>query len=109
MLHIDNNTRENTTICRFEGRLDTIACLKYAEEISTLTSNLKTEADTGEITGHPIVFDLRDVNYISSSFIRICVNTAKQISKGQFSIIHCDPFIKKTFKIAGLDDLLNIS
>jgi anti-anti-sigma factor len=74
-----------------------------------IISNLKAGADTRAIIEHPLVFDLRDVNYISSSFIRICVNTAKQIQKGKFSIIHCDPFIKKTFKIAGLDDLLNIS
>jgi anti-anti-sigma factor len=56
-----------------------------------------------------IVFNLKDINFISSSFIRICMGTAKQVPPGNFCITNCDPFIKKTFKIAGLDGLLNVS
>jgi len=39
-----------------------------------------------------IIFDLKDVDYILSSFIRVCVNVAKQAGAGQFSVVHCQPF-----------------
>ena len=54
-------------------------------------------------------FDIKDVEYIASSFIRICVSTAKQLANKNFSIVNTIPMIKKVFKIAGLEKLLNVS
>ena len=87
----------------FSGRLDSLAVQKLSEIIQV---NLPMKDGKSE---DKIIFDLREVDYISSSFIRICVNTAKQTGSGQFSIAHCQPFIKKTFKISGLDDILNVT
>jgi anti-anti-sigma factor len=87
----------------FAGRLDTLAVQKLSEIIQV---NLPSKEGR---SSDMIVFDLKDVEYISSSFIRICVSVAKQAGTGQFSIVHCQPFIKKTFKISGLDDLLKVS
>lgn len=87
----------------FAGRLDTLAVQKLSEIIQV---NLPSKEGR---SSDKVVFDLKDVDYISSSFIRICVGVAKQTGAGQFSIVHCQPFIKKTFKISGLDDLLNVS
>lgn len=56
-----------------------------------------------------VVFDMKDVDYIASGFIRICMDTAKKVSRDNFSIINTSPVIKKIFKIAGLDGSLNIS
>ncbi len=109
MLNIENNTPDNTFIFRFTGRMDTIACQKHAEEINASLDKLKKITNAETVQEADIIFDLAGVEYISSSFIRICISTAKQVRTGQFTIINCDPFIKKTFKIAGLDDLLNVS
>jgi len=87
----------------FSGRLDTMAVQKLSEIIQV---NLPVSTGT---SGDKIIFDLKDVEYISSSFIRICVSVAKQAGTGKFSIVHSQPFIKKTFKISGLDELLNVS
>ena len=108
MVIFDLNTPEKKLICTFTGRLDTNACLKIAEEIANKMTVLIDPA-TDLPTGYNIIFDLKEVNYISSSYIRICVNTAKKAEKGKFCIINSDPFIKKTFKIAGLDEMLNVS
>jgi anti-anti-sigma regulatory factor len=37
------------------------------------------------------------------------MNRVKLTGSGNFCIINCDPAIKKTFKIAGLDELLKVS
>jgi anti-anti-sigma factor len=87
----------------FAGRLDTLAVQKLSEIIQV---NLTAKEGT---PGEKIIFDLKDVDYISSSFIRICVAVAKQAGAGRFAIKHCQPFIKKTFKISGLDEILNVS
>jgi anti-anti-sigma factor len=56
-----------------------------------------------------ICFDLSEVDYISSSFLRLCISSAKDVKKGNFSIINTGPEIMKVFKIAGLEGLLNVS
>ena len=103
MVTFNYDAGEKILTASFAGRLDTLAVQKLSEIIQV---NLPMKDGKSE---DKIVFDLREVDYVSSSFIRICVNTAKQTGPGQFSIAHCQPFIKKTFKISGLDDLLNVT
>lgn len=104
MVKFSHNVNEGVFIASFAGRLDTQAVQNISEIIK---ANLPVN-DEGIIKDR-VAFDLRDVEYISSSFIRICVDTAKQVPHGRFTIIHCQPFIKKTFKISGLDEILNVS
>lgn len=108
MVVFDLDRHEKRFLCKFTGRLDTNACLKIADDFNLKLSEI-TEPGQEIIHGYRIVFDLKEVSYIASSFIRICVNTAKKSEKGNFSIINSDPFIKKTFKIAGLDETLKVS
>ncbi len=103
MVTFDYNAEERLFTATYSGRLDTLAVQKVSEIIQV---NLPVKDGKSE---DRIVFDLRDVDYISSSFIRICVSVAKQAGPGQFSIAHCQPFIKKTFKISGLDEILNVT
>jgi anti-anti-sigma factor len=103
MVTFNYNPDDKVLTATFSGRLDTIAVMKLSEIIQ-----IKLPMTDGK-SEEKIVFDLRDVDYISSSFIRICVNVAKQAAPGNFSIAHCQPFIKKTFKISGLDDILHVS
>jgi anti-anti-sigma factor len=83
--------------------MDTLAVEKISEMIQ-FNIPQGEEMKTGNI-----IFDLQEVEYVSSSFIRICVSVAKEAGKGHFSIINCQPFVKKTFKISGLDEVLNVS
>ena len=103
MVTFNYNPEEKILMATFSGRLDTVAVQKLSEVIQI---NLPMKDGKSE---DKIIFNLREVDYISSSFIRICVSVAKQTGPGQFSIAHCQPFIKKTFKISGLDDILNVT
>ena len=95
--------------CCFTGRLDTNVSLALWDQLNDRISALKGGNDPELLTDDKIVFDMQGVDYIASSFIRIRINAAKQVQKGNFSIIHCDPFLKKTFQIAGLGDLFRVS
>ena len=103
MLTFHNNAEEKVITLTFTGRMDFLAVAKLIEmiEAEPVMKDWKPE--------NKIVFDLREVDYIASSFIRICVSHAKQAGPGRFSIVNCQPFVKKTFKISGLDEILNIT
>ncbi|MGA2822001.1 MAG: STAS domain-containing protein [Bacteroidales bacterium] len=78
-------------------------------EILKAEAELKQGQNEKDQLEEKINFDMKDVNFISSSFIRICLITFKQCQKENFAIINCDPFLKNFFKIARLDDLLDVS
>jgi anti-anti-sigma factor len=81
----------------FDGRMDTIKCMNAEKEV---IDNIQ-ETDV-------IVFDLKNVDYIASSFLRLCGRASNTVKPGSFSIINVTPPVKKVFKIAGLADRLNI-
>jgi anti-anti-sigma factor len=103
MLSFNHNPEEKIITLVFAGRMDALA-------VNSLNEMIAAEPVMKMLTPeYNMVFDLKDVDYIASSFIRICVSHAKQAGAGRFSIANCQPFIKKTFKISGLDEILNIS
>jgi anti-anti-sigma factor len=81
----------------FDGRMDTIKCMNAEKEVIDSIQ----ESDI-------IVFDLKNVDYIASSFLRLCGRASNTVAPGKFSIINLTPPVKKVFKIAGLADRLNI-
>ena len=92
-------TDDKQLFCKFAGRMDTTSCMEVKAEVK-----IKIAACDGEV-----VFDMSDVDYISSSFLRICADAATTVGSENFSIIKVNANIKRVFMIAGLVDKLNIS
>jgi len=109
MVTTNYNDTEKILTCSFPDRLDTNASQVIGEEINNTIGSIPELNGPPETIAPRIVFDMKDTSFISSSFIRICVATAKKMPAGHFSIRNCDPFIKKTFKISGLDIILNVT
>lgn len=99
---MDFKKSENTLDCFLKGRMGT-------DNTEGLSQIIQGEIDDFCIDDLRINFDLKDVDYVASSFIRICVATAKQLGEGNFTISNTSPLIKKVFKIAGLHEILNVS
>ena len=108
MFDFDFNPEEKQLTCIFKGRMDTVVSSQLMAELDSKYISLSENEDKNALLEFSIIFDIKEVNFISSSFIRICVAAKKRVKDGKFSIINSDPFIKKTFKIAGLDDILNV-
>ncbi len=106
MINYNLDTNSNTLFCQFVGRLDTNNTFIIAESVEK-----KVEDHTGDDRDATpkVVFDIERVDYIASAFIRICIKAVQKAGKVNFSIINASPMIKKTFKIAGLDEELNVS
>lgn len=92
-------TDNSQLVCAFAGRMDTASCMEVKAEVKA-----KIAAYNGEV-----VFDMSDVDYISSSFLRICADAATTVGSEKFSIIKVNANIKRIFMIAGLVGKLNIS
>ena len=81
---------------RFSGQLSTTACDTLDAEISAALSK-NPEA---------VVFDLADVTFIASMFLRLCLKTFKAMGRERFCVVHASPAVMKIFTIAGLDEMV---
>jgi len=96
---------KNSLVLTFDGRLDTNYSLDVRSAIDNLLNDLmKPNVDKA----FSVCFNFASVDFISSAFVGICVACAKKVGKESFSIVNTNPFIKRTFKIAGLDEQLNV-
>lgn len=95
---IEYRSDEGKFTCLFSGRMDT--------EESTRVGNELFEKVKGQDL--PVVFDLKDVDYVSSAFLRICLRVAREMGDDRFSVEHVKPTVKKVFKIAGFDKIMKI-
>jgi anti-anti-sigma factor len=109
MVNFEYDPSEKRLTCYFSGKLDTNVCQELGTLISQKLSSLPKTGDPAFLPEDSIVFDLKETTFISSTFIRICMQAYRQAQKGKFSIINSTPFIKKTFKISGLDEMLRVS
>ncbi|MBR4749786.1 MAG: STAS domain-containing protein [Abditibacteriota bacterium] len=87
---------EGTLICTFSGLLNTAAC-------NEIDADLKEHIEN--TTGN-VVFEMSDVDYIASSFLRMCIFTAKTVGTERFNIINTKKEIYDIFEMSGLDDLI---
>jgi anti-anti-sigma factor len=82
----------------FAGRLDTARC-------STIQNELMTQIEATEL---PVVFDLQEVSFIASSFLRLCLMSVRKLGAERFSLTAPSPAIEKVFVMAGLDKVIRI-
>ncbi len=105
MLECRFEETEKVLFCAFKCRMDTINSGEVTRIFDTQLKEIKERSSEGL----KIVFDLKEVDYIASAFIRLCLTAAKCVDRCNFSIVNTDPQVKKVFKLAGLEAVLNIS
>ncbi|HJO92809.1 MAG TPA: STAS domain-containing protein [Victivallales bacterium] len=94
-----NCTNENgKVICHFTARKMDFITTRDCED-SVLRSIKDAES---------VVFDLAEVAYISSSFLRLCLIASKEM-KGKMSIVNVAKSVLNVFKLAGMIKILNIT
>jgi anti-anti-sigma factor len=106
MVEFNFDKKANTLVCALNGRMGTDINEEFTARLTGKIGECRNSLEDPEQL--KVCLDLKNVNFIASSFIRTCVTVSRQVSAGNFSIINATPIIKKTFKIAGLGDLLNV-
>jgi len=93
---------ENILIYHFSGKLDTKYCLEHGDKVHHVFEKHEKKKPK-------VIFDFKEVIFVSSSFIRVCMVIVKNTGTENFKITNTNPMIKKTFKIARLEELLGVS
>lgn len=106
MTNLKYNTDKHQLDCFFSGKLETQMSQEFQPVLEDEIARCMETNPDGKLK---VCFDFEAVDFITSTFIRICVATSKTTGKENFSIINTNPLIKKTLKIAGLDEELNVS
>jgi len=96
---IDVTTENRKALIAVKGRLDTMT----GPELEAKIKELIEEVD--EIT-----FDFSNLEYMSSSGLRILLATHKKLTSTQGSmwVKNANPDIKEIFKVTGMEMILNI-
>jgi len=79
--------------CVLAGSIDTF---KSQELEAALKSALEAV--------QPVSFDMQDVTYVCSAFLRVCIFVAKKVGRDNFRITGLTPPIKRVFMMAGIGD-----
>ncbi len=94
---------DNKMVFMFPNKLDTTSAMTIETELHQILSSPENNEKISEY-----IFNLKDVEYICSSFLRCCLKIAKHVGEHQFVITNVNPVVFKVFKITGFDKILKI-
>jgi anti-anti-sigma factor len=99
-MDIKQEVNEKAIILSLSGRLDTLNFPLLDNEMTALIG--KKQKD--------IILDCQDMDYVSSSGLRVLLKSLKQAKAagGRFVICSLQPQITQIFKISGFDHLFEI-
>ena len=82
----------------FSGRMETVFISEEMDKILTKIADCDTDVD----------LNLEAVDYISSSFLRLCISALKSANgkKRKVLVTKLQPAVKKVFKIASLEAMI---
>ncbi|MBO4909290.1 MAG: STAS domain-containing protein [Lachnospiraceae bacterium] len=94
-----NKTQDGSKLeIALEGRLDTMTAPSLEEEIKNSIEGI-TE----------LVFDLKDLAYVSSAGLRVLLSAQKTMNKqGTMTIRNANEEVLEIFEVTGFIDILNI-
>lgn len=98
-MEITKTINGNTANIALTGRLDTLTS-------SDLEAELEGVLDQVQF----LVFDFKDLEYISSAGLRVLLTAQKSLSKkgGHVTITNCSADVREVFTITGFADILEI-
>jgi anti-anti-sigma factor len=86
---------QKTLTCCPAGKLDTLMTRQLEKEL----------ADAFDPSYRELIIDLREVDYISSAFLRLCLTYIKQLGNEHFYLTHVSPVVLMVLKVANLTEL----
>ena len=94
-----NKTQENDKLTiNIEGRLDTTTAPQLEAEIKNSLDNVKE-----------LVFDIKELEYISSAGLRVLLSAQKIMNKqGKMTVKGANEAVTEIFEVTGFVDILNI-
>ncbi len=98
MLDINKFAEGEKLTIKLTGRLDTTTAPELEEQVNASLSGIKT-----------LLFDVADMEYISSAGLRVLLASQKLMNKqGNMKVLHPTDDVKEIFEVTGFSDILTI-
>ncbi len=90
----------NVKVIGLQGKLDVALSISVEAELDKII----------DLGARYIVIDLKEIEYLSSSGLRIFISTMRKLKEAEGRLVLCSvtPTVKKIFKIVDLEDLFQI-
>ena len=99
MFHVEKKSEGNSVTLVLSGRLDT-----------STAPGLEEEVKTGLEGTEDLVFDLTELDYISSAGLRVLLSALKKMQKqGSMKITNPNESVMEIFEVTGFSDILTIA
>jgi len=100
LMKILEEQHDGINVFKIKGRLDSKTSTEFEEKI--------IEASKGGAKN--MIFDFKDLEYISSAGLRVILKATKEIKKISGMIVLCSmqDYVREVFEIAGFDTFLTI-
>ena len=97
-MKIEKNIENGKVVLKIEGRLDTTTAPELEKELDTLLSEAKE-----------LIFDMSELEYVSSAGLRVLLKAQKAMNlQGNMKVTHVNESIMEVFEITGFLDILTI-
>jgi len=83
--------------CHFTGRIDTNAAMAMEGEL----------LDKIQTAGKPVVFDFAGLEYVASSFLRLCVKVVRVLGAAKLKVTGASEEIRRVFDMTGFSKLMD--
>ena len=95
---IEKKLNGNELIMEIKGRLDTVTASELESSLRQSLAGIET-----------LIFDPKDMEYISSAGLRVLLSTQKIMNaRGTMKIINVSETVAEVFEVTGFSDILNI-
>ena len=99
MFHVEKKSEGNNVTLVLSGRLDT-----------STAPGLEEEVKTGLEGTEDLVFDLTELDYISSAGLRVLLSALKKMQKqGSMKITNPNESVMEVFEVTGFSDVMTIA
>ena len=95
---VDMSINDGKLVCTFNGRLDTVNCAKWEKELFEKVKDEKL----------PVIFDLGNIEYVASGFLRVCLQISKLAGTDNLKLINVNEYVRKVYSLSGFDKYLTI-
>ncbi len=105
MVEFSQDDEQARLTCRFSGELRTNECMALQEKVALRVTSF-LEACGRDGPEPRIVFDLKELTFASSFFIRIVLSCVQRVGRKHFTVIHASDFMAGLFRTVGLSEVL---
>lgn len=98
MLNIVKTKENDTLTVALEGRVDTMTAPQLEQELKSSLDGVTQ-----------LIFDLKDLSYISSAGLRVLLSSQKVMNKqGEMKLCHVNETVMEILEVTGFTDILTI-